>query len=75
MGPCLNIEEAKLEIFSADESAERIVEAIGTVFKTGNCADCRVGSVSTCKRRDVAPLPFRSSLSSVRICAVPPSPL
>jgi len=37
------VEKAKLEIFTADESAERIVQAIGAVFKTGNGSDCRVG--------------------------------
>jgi nitrogen regulatory protein PII len=37
------VEKARVEIFSADESAEMILQAIGAVFRTGNGADCRVG--------------------------------
>ena len=36
------VEKVKLEIVSADESAERIIEAIGSIVKTGNRDDCRI---------------------------------
>ena len=35
-------EKVKLEIVSADETAEKIIEAIGSIFKTGNREDCRI---------------------------------
>ena len=36
------IEKVKLEIISADDSADKILEAIGSIVKTGNPEDCRI---------------------------------
>ncbi|MBJ6725188.1 P-II family nitrogen regulator [Geomesophilobacter sediminis] len=35
-------EKVKLEIVSADESVERIIDAIGSIGKTGRPGDCRI---------------------------------
>src|SRR5690349_20805911 len=36
------VEKVKLEIVSADESADRIIDAIGAVVRTGQREDCRI---------------------------------
>ena len=36
------VEKVKLEIVSADESADKIIEAIGSIVRTGNREDCRI---------------------------------
>ena len=36
------VEKVKLEIVSADESAETIIEAIGSIVKDGHKEDCRI---------------------------------
>jgi nitrogen regulatory protein P-II 2 len=36
------VEKVKLEIISADDSAGKIIEAIGSIAKAGNREDCRI---------------------------------
>lgn len=36
------VEKVKLEIIAADESVEKIIEAIGSIARTGNREDCRI---------------------------------
>jgi nitrogen regulatory protein P-II 1 len=36
------VEKVKLEIVSADDAAEKIIEAIGSIVKTGHREDCRI---------------------------------
>ena len=36
------VEKVKLEIIAADESVEKIIEAIGSVVKGGSPEDCRI---------------------------------
>jgi len=35
-------EKVKLEVIAADEAVAKIVEAIGTIARTGNREDCRI---------------------------------
>ena len=37
------VEKVKVEIVSADDVSEKIIEAIGSIVKTGNREDCRIG--------------------------------
>jgi nitrogen regulatory protein P-II 1 len=36
------VEKVKLEIIAADDSVEKIIEAIGSIAKTGRKEDCRI---------------------------------
>ena len=36
------VEKVKLEVIAADESVEKIIEAIGSIARTGNSEDCRI---------------------------------
>ena len=36
------VEKVKLEIIAADESVDKIIEAIGSIAKTGRKEDCRI---------------------------------
>jgi nitrogen regulatory protein PII len=36
------VEKVKLEIIAADDSAARIIEAIGSIARTGRKGDCRI---------------------------------
>jgi len=36
------VEKVKLEIIAADESVEKIIEAIGSIARTGRREDCRI---------------------------------
>ena len=36
------VEKVKLEIISADDSAEKIIEVIGSIAKAGHREDCRI---------------------------------
>ena len=36
------VEKVKLEIIAADDSAAKIIEAIGTITRTGRREDCRI---------------------------------
>ena len=36
------VEKVKLEIIAADESVEKIIEAIGSIARTGHKEDCRI---------------------------------
>lgn len=36
------VEKVKLEIISADESADKIIQALGSIGKSGNREDCRI---------------------------------
>jgi nitrogen regulatory protein PII len=36
------VEKVKLEIIAADESAAKIIEAIGSIARTGRREDCRI---------------------------------
>jgi nitrogen regulatory protein PII len=36
------IEKVKLEIIAADDSVGKIIEAIGSIAKTGSREDCRI---------------------------------
>ncbi len=36
------VEKVKLEIIAADESVGKIIEAIGSIARTGNREDCRI---------------------------------
>ena len=36
------VEKVKLEIIAVDESVEKIIEAIGSIAKTGRREDCRI---------------------------------
>jgi len=36
------VEKVKLEVIAADESVGKIVEAIGSIARTGNSEDCRI---------------------------------
>ena len=36
------VEKVKLEVIAADERVGKIVEAIGSIARTGNGADCRI---------------------------------
>jgi nitrogen regulatory protein PII len=36
------VEKVKLEIVAADESVDKIIEAIGSIARTGRSEDCRI---------------------------------